>query len=637
MGTAGDASTRAPTATGEPEARSGDNLPSSADRESADPSTQRGPEADVRSPEPTEPAAPTGGEAGGARLLVAALLLPVLVAAVTLVAVVGNAYHPASDYALTEMQVRDVGRHPVLVGLYSRDTWNHPGPALFYLLAPVYRALGGMSIGLHVGALLINGAAVVGMALIARRRGGMPLMLLTVLGCGLLLRTLGAQFVGDPWNCFVTVLPYGLLIFLTWAMACGDLWALPVGAGVATYLAQTHIGYVPLAVPLLVVGAGALAFAAWRPGEVAVEKRGLLRAGLVTAVVLGMLWLPPLIDVLVNAPSNLREAGSWFRHGSDQSRTVGAGWRVVTGQFAGLPEWLVTKKDAEIGGESPFIKTLPLPWLLVFVAAGGVYLWRAKGAGRRLVAVVGVTLLLSMAAVARTIGAAFDYRLRWTWVSAMVAVVMAAWAGWRWLVARRPGAGRWLTGAAVAGIVVVTGVNTVTAATQGTPYEPDSDVIAALMPEVEGVVEEELAASGGEGQVLVGDLFANGSWYARSIVLELERTGYDARSPAMYQDLFGEHRTVDGAGDVRLFVAQDLGIRALEEQPALRKVAEWVGISDERREDGEGRIEEFDRRAMAGEVTPRQYQYGTSLVDLWLHQGTDATAYAVAVFVEESD
>jgi hypothetical protein len=84
-------------------------------------------------------------------------------------------------------------------------------------------------------------------------------------------------------------------------------------------------------------------------------------------------------------------------------------------------------------------------------------------------------------------------------------------------------------------------------------------------------------------------------------------------------------------------VAQDLGIRTLEEQPALRKVAEWVGISDERREDGEGRIEEFDRRAMAGEVTPRQYQYGTSLVDLWLHQGTDATAYAVAVFVEESD
>jgi hypothetical protein len=638
MARAADASTRPPTATGHPEARSGDRLPPSADPGTADPTaSEPSTEPEPRPPEPAEPEAPTDRDRRDVRLLLAALALPLLVAAVTLVAVVGNAYHPAADYALTEMQVRDVGRHPVLVGLYSRDTWNHPGPALFYLLAPVYRALGGMSVGIHVGALLINGAAVLGMALIARRRGGMPLMLLTVLGSGLLMRTLGAEFVGDPWNCFVTVLPYGLMIFLTWSMACGDLWALPVGAGVATYLAQTHIGFVPLALPLLVVGAGALAYAAWRPGEVAVERRGLLRAGLVTVAVLGVMWLPPLVDVLVNAPSNLREAGSWFRHGSEQSKSAGAGWRVVTGQFGGLPEWLVSKRTAEVGGESPFIKTAPLPWLLLPVAAGGVYLWRAKGAGRRLVAVVGVTLLLSMAAVARTIGAAFDYRLRWTWVPAMIAAVMAAWAGWRWLVGRRPGAARWLTGAAVAGIVAVTAVNTVTAATQGTPYEADSDVVAALVPDVREAVDDELAASGGKGQVMVGDLFANGSWYARSVVLELERAGYDARSPAVYQDLFGEHRTVDGAGDVRLFVAVDLGIQAFEQQPNLRKVAEWVGITDERRESGEGRIEDFQFRALAGEVTPRQYQYGSSLIDLWLHQGTDATAYAVAVFVEESD
>jgi hypothetical protein len=535
------------------------------------------------------------------------------------------------------MQVRDVGRHPVLVGLYSRDTWNHPGPAMFYLLAPVYRVLGGMSVGIHVGSVLINGAALVGMALIARRRGGMPLMLLTVLGSLLLVRTLGAEFVGDPWNCYVTVLPFGLMIFLAWSMACGELWALPVGAGVATYLAQTHIGFVPLALPLLAWGVGALALAAWRPGgDVVVERRALARAGLVSAAVLGVMWLPPLVDVVMNAPSNLRHAASWFRHGSDQSRTVAEGWRVVTGQFGGAPEWLVDKQPAEVGGESPFIKVAPLPWALPFLVAGGVYLWRKGGAGRRLAALVGVTLLVSFAAVVRTVGPAFDYRLRWTWVVAMVTTVMAAWAGWRWLVDRRPGAQRWLTGAAVAGIVVVSGVNTVTAAGQGTPYEPDSDVIAALMPDVKAAVDDALGPDG-DGQVLVGDLFANGSWYARSIVLELEKDGYDAGVPEVYQDLFGEHRVADGQGDVRLFVAMDAGVHTFEEAPGLEKVAEWVGIDRERMEEGEAAIRDFQAEVEAGDMTPEDYDFKRSWVDLGLHQDTDATAYTVAVFEDTSE
>ena len=159
-------------------------------------------------------------------------------------------------------------------------------------------------------------------------------------------------------------------------------------------------------------------------GDVVVERRSLVRAGLVSAAVLGVMWLPPLIDVFMHAPSNIREAASWFRHGSDQSRTFAEGWRVITGQFGGAPEWLVDKKPAEVGGESPFINVAPLPWALPFLVAGGVYLWRQGGAGRRLAALVGVTLLVSFTAVVRTVGPAFDYRLRWTWVVAMVTTVI---------------------------------------------------------------------------------------------------------------------------------------------------------------------------------------------------------------------
>src|SRR4051812_48075887 len=69
---------------------------------------------------------------------VAVALLPFIVAAAALVVGVGDAYHPLSDQALTELQIRDVGHHEVLTGLFSRDGWRHPGPVFFYLVSPIY-------------------------------------------------------------------------------------------------------------------------------------------------------------------------------------------------------------------------------------------------------------------------------------------------------------------------------------------------------------------------------------------------------------------------------------------------------------------------------------------------------------------
>ena len=197
-------------------------------------------------------------------LVLGLALLPLVVSAIAQAITVGNSYYPYSDWAGMELFVRDVGHHPVLVGLYSRDGWSHPGPIIFYLLAIPYRLTGSSSVGLQLGALIINGAAIVGMALVARRRGGTPLLLCTLLGVGLLVRTLGPDFVRDPWVCYVTVIPFGLMVLLSWSMACGETWALPVGAALTSYLVQTHVGYLALAVPLLVWGAGCLVWLAVR-------------------------------------------------------------------------------------------------------------------------------------------------------------------------------------------------------------------------------------------------------------------------------------------------------------------------------------------------------------------------------------
>ena len=98
----------------------------------------------------------------------ALLVLPLVVSAALLLFDVGDTFVPTSDIALIEMQVRDVGRHAVWKGLYSRVDWSHPGPAQFFLLAPFSWLTGGSPVGPFVGALAINAAALVGMVAVAQ-------------------------------------------------------------------------------------------------------------------------------------------------------------------------------------------------------------------------------------------------------------------------------------------------------------------------------------------------------------------------------------------------------------------------------------------------------------------------------------
>ena len=155
---------------------------------------------------------PAGGHAGRVGLAIA--LAPLVVAAVGLVVGAGDVL-PAHDIAQLEMRTRDVGEHEVLLGPYSRDGWYHLGPALFYLMAIPYRLTGGSSVAFYLGALAVNAASIAGMVSIARRRGGRPLMAITLLASTVLVAGLGPDLVRNPWNPYITVLPYGLLIFLT--------------------------------------------------------------------------------------------------------------------------------------------------------------------------------------------------------------------------------------------------------------------------------------------------------------------------------------------------------------------------------------------------------------------------------------
>jgi hypothetical protein len=544
-----------------------------------------------------------------ARLAVALALLPLVVSAVALVVGVGTSYHAGSDIGLTELRTNDVGRHPVLVGLYAHERWNHPGPALFYALALPYRLSGRNSIGLALGALLINGSAIVGIAVVARRLRGAPLMLLTLVGCALLVRALGPAFLRDPWNPYITVLPFGFLVFLTWAMTCGEAWALPVGVGMASFCVQTHIGYAPTALPLVAFGAIALIERTRRlrtntTGERLQRSRDLLRAGLVAAAVLIVLWSPVVIQQLFDSPGNITEIVRYFTRANGLRHSLGEGYRAVSGQFGVAPQWLTGHVERDpFTGQSLLLHSAPPPvWLIPLgLAAVAFWRWRCSDANR-LVATLLVALTSGVFAVTRIIGPAYAYRFRWTWVLAMVAFIVVGWAAWTLIAsgARRTGATHLVLAVPLFALVLLGAVNGVSAARAGAPQQRISSAVHTLGPAVEAALPE------GKGEVLVSGTPAGAlAGYESALVLYLEGRGVAVRVDRSREDAYGAHRVRQPDAPFRagLTVAANEDFDEMSTRLDRRLVAYWGTRSRAGRAAVLGRRFELEAAYNAGTIT----------------------------------
>lgn len=566
--------------------------------------------------------------------VVGLVVLPLVVSAAVVI-IEGTDYRPISDYALTELQIRDIPRYAVLNGLYSRDDWRHPGPMLFYLLAPFYWAVNGASIGMNLGALGINAAAIGGIAVFCWRRGGTPMLMCALLGCALVMRTMGADFLYDPWNNYVVTLPYGLMLIATWALICGDRLALPVAVITASFLAQTHVGYVLLAAPLLVLGAVWLVVPVLRRRENRARRPAVLRTVALSAAIGLVLWLPPIIDALTNNPSNVSRLSGYFRTSDEAKHSLGEGWRIVVGQYTWPPEWLTYKRTLVVGyGESSFMVDSAIPWLLIPVVIAAVYLWRhrredAPGA-RYLVVVLGVASLLGVLAIMQTLGAALDYRLRWTWMPPLVAFVIAAWSLWQLAVRRWPNVERRiLVPGAIALIVVVSSVNVVTAATVPSPWDADSKVMAHIAPEVLKQINPD------GNQVVLTDSLSDAAWYTRGLVLQLERAGVDVRVPADREALFGTHRVVQRDKPVQtvLLVLQGDDVARRLKDPMFHLIARWRPGPHSDFAEALRRREPLDRALRAGTLT--QAEYSAKVAKVMKGPPHNPVSEDLGVFVDE--
>ena len=242
---------------------------------------------------------------GGATLVVVGL--PLVVAALTLRR---PHWYPVLDLAMTELRLRDVGTaHTPLIGLPGRigpslaEQGSHPGPLSFYLLAPLYRVLGSSAWAMQAATVVLNLAALGASVLMAVRRGGARLGLAVAALLMLLISGYGLTMLTQPWNPYLPLLWWVVLLLAVWSVACDDLAMLPVAVFAGSFCAQTHVPYLGMAAGLGVLTV-LLLISVWRRAAPGTPST----------------WSPPASAARSRAASRRRRRGAGAR-----SRTC-SGW-----------------------------------------------------------------------------------------------------------------------------------------------------------------------------------------------------------------------------------------------------------------------------------------------------------------------
>jgi len=220
------------------------------------------------------------------------------------------------DAAALEFGTWHAARGQQLLGAYSRFGWNHPGPAFFYLAAPLYEVLGerGPALNLFTYATeLVCAFAIVW----AAYRLGNHLLAITVAALLSVFELVALPFLlGNEWNPISPILPLVLVCFLAALIVRGRTTLFPLMAFVGSAIVQTHVGFA-LAVVALAVYA---VFRGRAPARTRVTPR---RVMLPTFAALLVCWALPLVDVWVSRTSNLWQLIEFFvptpRHLAQQS------------------------------------------------------------------------------------------------------------------------------------------------------------------------------------------------------------------------------------------------------------------------------------------------------------------------------
>lgn len=343
----------------------------------------------------------------------------VLTALAVLVARGGHPVTPVADTAVIESYTLYASRAQLLVGPYSRYGWHHPGPLFFYLLTPIYALSGSTTSGLNAGALLINLASIgVVLWVVARWAGGWLTIALAGAMTAFVWRV--APVLVSPWNPHVVVLPVIALAVVAAAAASGAVALLPLGAGLASFVMQTHIGVVPDAIAMSAV----LASAVWVATRDESGRR--LRALVAAAAVVATLWAVPLAEQMSATPGNMTALWRFFGSQGRGHQTLAASYAAWSDMVTG-----VARPDFRVGEGSPFRRSRWRPARSVAAVESAALLVVSLNAFRKrrrfeasFAAVVLLALGVAFGAITRIHDVIVDHEV--FWISGLGALAAAA-------------------------------------------------------------------------------------------------------------------------------------------------------------------------------------------------------------------
>jgi hypothetical protein len=264
--------------------------------------------------------------------------------------------------------------------------------------------------------------------------------------------------------------------------------------------------------------------------------------------VLLVMWSPAIYEQFAHSPGNLTAITDYFSGAKQPPQGIRNGARVVAAQFTLTPDWLLGLRGVSpFSGEAAAMHQNPIPVLLLaFVAAGVVAFRRRYVALRAAFVVLALTVVVGAIAAAQIIGAMAEYRLRWFWVVAVLAVAFTLAVALWWTAERSARVARILVAVGAVGAVALSGAGIARAANADPPQAAHDAQVAAASRQLLAHLRP------GHEPVLLRGASADGFEDMKGVALALERAGVGVRVPESKDNrlTFGRSRA-DRHGPVR--------------------------------------------------------------------------------------
>lgn len=557
-------------------------------------------------------------------VVVAALTLATIVPAVVAWAILarGATWFPAGDMAQAELHMRGFFAHPPLVGAAGRIVsdsgfqGSHPGPSLWVAMLPVYLLGGRTSAALMAAVVSVHLVASAGIMWLARRRGGTALAWGSAIAILLIVRSAGPDFLIEPWNPWLAILPFGVFVLLlaevldptsaAWEHHRSLVMAAAILVG--SHCIQCHAGYALVVlsgsiVALVAVIARTERVQRWRTGWRLLGASGM--AGLV-------IWLPPILDQMRRRPGNLEILWQHFGSPSEPTMPLGRAAREIATQVNVLGPWL-----SGPGEGSPAQSWARYIGCLAFLALWAWSRFRARTRKwpheHTLLTVGGAGILVGAISITRIFGPFYEYTIRWMWVLVALNVVTALLVLAKSIdVSARtsPRSRRW------AAAVVIVGAMTATtwqiAAAVKLPGATDSRITANLQRQLVGSLAP-------EDRYLIrfyDPYTLNATGFG--VTLALERAGFDVGVDPAFAAAALPHRTRTARDvDQILWVVVGPAVDRARDDPALTEVAYYNPRTPDEQSRAERLLVEIAdglRRTGRGDLVSSLQSPGASLI-----------------------